>query len=123
MRHAPYFQYLADKYQERANFLGIYITEAHAADEWPIGPTISFCSQPKSINERCQLAKKFVDENEIKFNVMVDSMDNSFENTFAAWPVRFYVIRNGELVFKAEPDTKEFAYEPAALSRWLKNNC
>jgi hypothetical protein len=121
LRHAPYFQHLADKYQEKANFLCVYITEAHAADEWPIGPTISFCSQPKSIEERCDLANKFVTENNIRFEVVVDSMENSFEKMFAAWPIRFYVIKNGELVFKAEPNLKDYAYDPTELSRWLKN--
>jgi len=123
LRHAPYFSQLASKFQGRANFLGIYITEAHASDEWPIGKTISFCSQPKKLQDRCVLAKKFVDDNQLEFPMMVDTMENQFDETFAAWPLRFYVIQNGKLVFKAQPNVQEYAYDPVELSRWLKTNC
>jgi len=47
-----------NKYKERAVFLVVYITEAHAKDEWPVGKTISFCNQPKALSERCALARK-----------------------------------------------------------------
>jgi len=54
--------------------------------------------------------------------VVVDTLNNEFESVFAAWPIRFYVIKNGELVFKAQPNTVHYAYDPTDLSKWLKDN-
>jgi len=101
--------------------LGVYLTEAHAADEWPVGPSISFCNQPKTIQDRCQLAQQYKEEAEISFPMMVDNMDNDFDKLFAAWPLRFYVIENGKLIFKAQPDLETFGYDPRVLSRFLRN--
>jgi hypothetical protein len=49
----PTFHSLSREFEGRAKFLGVYITEAHAADEWPInsgrfnGPGNSI-DQPKT---------------------------------------------------------------------------
>jgi len=123
LRYAPYFNKLANKYQGRAIFLGVYITEAHAADEWPVGKTISFCTQPKVLSDRIGLARKFVNDQQIEFPMVVDTMDNQFDEKFASWPLRFYIVQNGKLVFKAQPNLEEFSYDPKDLSLWLKSNC
>eukprot|EP01050_Picozoa_sp_SAG11_P004663 SAG11_NODE_303_length_11000_cov_7.979635_5_plen_171_part_00 len=36
----------------------VYIEEAHASDEWPVGALTSVCAQPKSLAERCELARR-----------------------------------------------------------------
>jgi len=122
LHHASYFEHLYNKYRERAIFLVVYITEAHAKDEWPVGKTISFCDQPKTLSERCELARKYSYDNNMTIPVVVDTMDNAFESVFAAWPVRFYVIKNGELVFKAQPNKEQYAYDPTELSKWLRSH-
>jgi len=96
------------------------VSEAHAADEWPIGPSISFCQQPKNVQERCVLANKYAKQTEISFPIVVDNIQNNFDNIFAAWPVRFYVVDGtGKLLFKAQPES--FGYDLRALARFLKN--
>jgi hypothetical protein len=122
LRHASFFQRLYTQYKERAIFLGVYITEAHAADEWPVGRSISFCNQPKDISERCGLARKFVDTTKLELPMLVDTMGNQFESTFAAWPVRFYVIKDGKLVFKAQPNLDDYAYDVLDLTDWLEGH-
>jgi len=111
-----------NKYKEMASFLIVYITEAHSRDEWPVGKTISFCDQPKTIQERSNLAKKYQEDNKLSIPVAVDLMENNFENKFAAWPVRFYVVQNGKLVFKAQPDKEFYGYDVNELSGWLERN-
>lgn len=101
----------------------MYITEAHAADEWPVGRSISFCNQPKETSERCILAKKFVETTKIEMPMLVDTIENQFETTFAAWPVRFFVIKNGKLLFKAQPNLEDYAYDVLDLSDWLSAHC
>jgi len=92
-------------------FVAVYITEAHAADEWPVGKTISFCNQPKTMAERLDLAAAFVKKHDYRVPMMVDSMHNSFHDVFACWPFRYYVIQHGHLIHKAEPAPKTFHYD------------
>jgi len=120
LRNAQYFEHLHQKYKGKAQFLGIYLTEAHAADEWPVGPSVSFCKQPQTRAERCELAVRLKEQYEITFPMLVDTMENEFDNTFAAWPLRYYVISNGKLIFKAQPDLKTFGYDTSVLSRFLR---
>lgn len=97
----------------------MYITEAHAADEWPVGPSISFCTQPKETSERCVLARKFVEKTKLDMPIVVDTLENQFESAFAAWPLRFFVVKDGKVVFKAQPNLDDYAYDVLDLSDWL----
>lgn len=53
--------------------------------------------------------------------MVVDTITNEFSETFAAWPIRFYLIEKGRtLVYKAQPDHK-MTYDsiPPALDKIL----
>jgi hypothetical protein len=115
-------QLFAD-YQKRVSFLAVYITEAHARDEWPVGKKISFCDQPTTLEARCALADKFLRDRECKLPMLVDTMDNDFQKNFAAWPFRFYIIQNGKLALKAQPDASNFTYDLQTIRGWLDANC
>jgi len=110
------------KYKDKAEFLIVYIMEAHAKDEWPVGKSVSFCDQPKVLEERCGLARKYKEEKGLSIEMGVDLMNNGFEKVFAAWPVRFYVVKEGKLVWKAQPNLEYYGYDPKDLSGWLKRN-
>jgi len=107
-------------------FLAVYIREAHARDEWPLGPTLSCVDQPKEIAQRAANARSYC----TKFSfdnipMLVDSLSDSFEKQFAAWPFRFYAITmdaQGQmrLGFKAQPKLEpEFCYDVTCLGDWL----
>jgi len=91
-------------------FIGVYITEAHASDEWPVGKSISCCTQPKSSKERCGLAKTFVEKRSYRFPILVDTIENKFQAAFAAWPFRFFIAKNNRLFYKAEPNALDLTY-------------
>jgi len=118
----PIVEKLHDEYKDKAVFAFVYITEAHAANEWPFGPTLSFCDQPTSLGERCGLARSFVNKFDCKVPMLVDGMDNSFEQHYAAWPVRFYVIKDDKLALKAQPNVEKYGYEIGQLRDWLASN-
>jgi len=121
--HASYFQELYATFNHQAQFLLVYISEAHSRDEWPIGSKISFCDQPKILQERCLLAEKFQKENQLTVPMAVDTMENDFDRVFSAWPVRSFVIKENKLVFKAQPDPEFYGYDFGCLEQWLKENC
>jgi len=91
------------KYARHVNFLTVYIVEAHACDEWPVGDPLKV-TQPLSTLERCGVARAFAKDYNYQLPLLVDHIDNNFSETFAAWPIRFYVIEGRKLVFKAQPD-------------------
>lgn len=111
---------LRSDFEGKAIVIAIYITEAHARDEWPIGSTISFCDQPTTLEERCTLAQHFIKEFNYQIPMLVDPIDNPFESKFAAWPFRFYIIENGILRMRAEPQKNSFVYELKHIREYLQ---
>jgi len=109
----PKLHELQEKYKEKAQFLFVYILEAHAQNEWPISS--SRCSpggkrviinQTNTIEERLTVANAFIDAFQLKIPVIIDSVQNDFEKVYASWPLRAYVIKNGTLIYKAQPGEK-----------------
>jgi hypothetical protein len=95
-----------DKYKDRAEFLTVYISEAHPDDEWQMDSNRKdkfVFNQPKTFEERKELAKVLVDRLEYRMPVAIDSLDNRAESVFGAWPERIYVLEpGGRIVFKGE---------------------
>lgn len=111
-------------------FVAVYICEAHAKDEWPAGPTLSFCAQPKKMEERLQLANQCHEKKQMKIPMLVDQMSNEFHEEFAAWPFRFYgatVEKDATealkftLAFKAHPHEGDYGYDVTDLGSWLQD--
>jgi len=102
----------------------VYITEAHAADEWPVGARISFTNQTRSVEERRVLATRFATDFGLSFPLLIDSMANGFMDAFAAWPMRFYIVKGGKVVLRAMPGQGEgaYGYDASVLSDWLAAN-
>lgn len=122
MTFKNYFESLNKKYTGKAVFLAVYISEAHAKDEWPIGNVFSFANQPVNQEERCTMAKLYIEKWKFETIPMyVDSMENTFQDDFAAWPFRFYGIENGnKLTLKAQPDMSCYSYDVTVVEKWLE---
>jgi hypothetical protein len=106
-----------------ADWKFVYIAEAHAMSEWPVrsgrfnrgrGPVIVE-NQPSTSVERCQLAQKFaldfdisLDSDCFEFLVDVCERQDPFEQAFAPWPLRLYVIRDGKLEWISQPKDCSF---------------
>ena len=104
----------------------VYIAEAHAADEWPIGSTRcagpgNSVARPTSLAERQALSRRMVEALRLDEGgppVYVDGMDDAFLETYAAWPVRIFGIgRDGRLARIAQPEAATFQLPP--LREWL----
>jgi ABC-type uncharacterized transport system ATPase subunit len=119
MRYAvPTLHAWQKEFSEKINFLCIYIAEAHATDEWPIssarssitGKAINF-RQAVSDEERIAAAKQFIKDYSFEIPTVIDLISNPFEEVFASWPLRFYVIHKGKLVYKAQPKNSTYEFE------------
>jgi len=103
----------------KANFLAVYISEAHAQDEWPLGNHVCL-NQHKTMEERLSVAKDFQEKYDFKLPLLVDTMENTLDNLYACWPERFFIIVDGKMELIAEP-TNAFGYERRQISRFLES--
>lgn len=89
----------------------VYTMEAHATDEWPIssaryepsGDAVAV-RQHQTIEERVEAAARFRATFGVPFEVLVDPMDNRFEEHFCTWPFRLYILQDEKVVWRAQPD-------------------
>ena len=122
----------------------VYIAEAHAQDEWPVGRMVSCCARPQSLSERVRLLQRLGSGKGQGHggigagvgaclrrwppgSVLVDTMDDGFATQYAAWPTRFYVLageRGDERVaFKAQPHESDCGYHLGDLADYLDAHC
>lgn len=116
----PAFNSLLEELGARVNFVGLYIVEAHAMDEWPIsssrangGRGVVAIEQPRSDQERCEVARRFQEDFHLRVPLLVDPVSNPFERLYAPWPLRFYILHKGEIAYIAQPHAGRF--DAAAL--------
>jgi len=93
-----------DAFKDVCDFVCVYITEAHAMDEWPVRTKNELCiKQHQTLQERCLVAKSLTNIYNFSVPVYVDTMDNHFQNTYAAWPLRAFIVQQGIMQFILEP--------------------
>jgi hypothetical protein len=111
------------EYKARAEFLVVYILEAHASDVWQmeanVRQNVVFAS-PRNYDERSALAESCVRKLNIDIPAVIDNFDNAVERAYTAWPDRLYVIdTNGRVAYKSKAGP--FGFHPeevrAALVR------
>jgi len=127
----PHLKSLATEFAGRAQFTMAYITEAHAQDVWPISSSrfahdgdAVLVSTPQTTAERCQLASNFARDYGLEswLPVVVDPIENPFEQSYAPWPIRFYVLSQGQdgvvkVALKLQPQGA--SYDLAEVRRFL----
>ena len=88
-----------------ATLAAVYIEEAHATDEWPISSQRESRAaapvaipQHKTLGDREAAARDFVGAYKVDAAltpVFLDTIENTFQTTYAAWPLRWYVFALG----------------------------
>lgn len=107
------------QFAEKVDFLLVYIAEAHADDEWPIGSDLVF-NQPKTLEDRQKIIMEFFQKTEFEWPCLMDNEKNEFDEIYSAWPLRFYIIDNyGRLPLIAEPQDGGY-YELPKIERAIQ---
>jgi hypothetical protein len=73
----------------------VYIEEAHASDGWqlPVNERQGVVfANPKSEQEREQVADACVRKLNIEIPALLDGVNNATERAYTGWPDRLYVI-------------------------------
>ena len=74
------------------------------------------------IEERIDVARRMKEEMEIdsKVEVLVDDMDDAFNKEFAAWPIRYFIAKEGRLLYKSENSIKDSRFDQVSLLKKTK---
>ena len=108
-------------YKDRADFLTVYVREAHPTDEWEMKSNVKddVCyAQPKTLEQRMAIAKDFTARFKFPLPFGIDEMGNAADAAYAAWPERLYVIdETGHVAYRG--GMGPFNYKPAEVREWL----
>ena len=95
---------IAKEFNDRVQFLCVYIKEAHPTDGSQSPPNIRdsvLYAQPTSEAERAKVAAACMLRFNFSFPMVLDNMTNEIEEKYKAWPERLYVLdRNGLVAWK-----------------------
>ena len=112
---------MAKRYEGQAQFLVVYITEAHPVEGWatPINSRLTYIKEPVNMFARTQVANTCMSDLQIDMPCVVDDMNNTVARAYRAWPDRLYIIAlNGDLAYVGPPGPKGFV--PDKLEEALK---
>jgi hypothetical protein len=103
------YQTFYENYLFVADIYIVYILEAHFVEKdengnfiggWPIGYQYNY-EQTKSIEDRRKMIKLLLDEYHPTIPILIDKMDNNFQNIYNPWPDRAFVFLNGKIKYVA----------------------
>lgn len=93
-----------EEFKDRLQFYCVYIQEAHPTDGRQSAQNLVdavLYEQPKSIEEREELAQVCVLRLNLKMPMLLDDMSNEVDRLYAALPDRLYLLdENGVVVFR-----------------------
>ena len=104
---------LADKYQNKANFLLVYVQEAHSEADWQ-----SSQNQREGVNlrpartfeEKTQHAALCTRKLQVTFPSVVDGMDRAVESAYHGWPSAIYIVgTDGRIAWSSRLGEQEFS--------------
>lgn len=111
------------RYGDQAEFLAVYVREAHAGDgAWPGKFTLDEAGtpihQPTQISERVGVAGRCCEVLEISMPLLVDELDDRVGKAYSGMPDRLYLIdRDGRVAFKS--GRGPFGFKPGELEQSL----
>ena len=107
-------------YKDHADFLTVYVREAHPTDEWQMKSNVKedVCyAQPKTLEQRVAIANDFVKRFNYPTQFGIDDMSNAANDAYAAWPERIYIIEQGRIAYRG--GMGPFNYHPEEARSWL----
>jgi len=110
------------QFKGHAEFLTVYIREAHPQDEWQMKANVTDGTcylQPRTLEDRVAIANDFVGRFQYPVPLAIDSIADIANRLYAGWPERLYVIdERGRIVYKG--GLGPFNYHPEEVHAWLE---
>ncbi len=115
------------EWREKAEFLMIYIREAHPESTLFLPSAegeekkLTKFTQTESLDHRIDNARQCTALLDVPFPVLVDGEDNAVKTAYAGWPNRLVVVApDGKVAWDSGKGPGGF--QPARLGSWLKEN-
>jgi hypothetical protein len=113
---------LHQRYEGRAEFLAVYVREAHPGDgAWPGGfknEEGTPINQPADTQQRVAVASQCSKKLEISMPLLVDEIDDRVGRAYSGMPDRLYIIdREGRVAFKS--GRGPFGFKPGEMEQAL----
>lgn len=105
-------------------FYLVYILEAHASDAWQVESNEKenvIYENPQDYDERINLAGTCSTNLGIEFPALVDTIENTAEIAYTAWPDRLYLIDGGgRIAYKS--DAGPFGFNTEHLAKAIEQH-
>jgi hypothetical protein len=109
------------RYKDRADFLAIYVREAHPTDGWalPFNEKVGISiAQPKAFEERLAAASTCCGSLKTTIPMVVDEIDDRAGVAYCGMPDRLYILdTNGRVAYKG--GRGPFGYKPLEMEQAL----
>ena len=86
---------MAASFGDKVRLFGVYIREAHADGEDQVLRNLDegiIYQQPKTSDERAEVAAACMLRHNFSFPMLLDNMDNEAEEKYISWPDRLYIV-------------------------------
>lgn len=123
---------LMKRWQPRqVHFLTVYVTEAHSEDGWKLegqyahddeynGNDDDFCFlYAKTQEDRQKMVEWLVEKKDFQMPIVLDSLKDTLMRAYNAWPIRLYVLRDGNIVYQGKQGP--FGYAPDEVDATLND--
>ena len=102
-----------------ADFIVVYILEAHATDGWAIPMNQYEISNHRSMEDRLAAASKLKHSSlPSNMTIVADAMSDNAARAYGALPERLYIVQNGVVAYQGLAGP--FKFYPADVDNWLE---
>ncbi|XP_031573548.1 type I iodothyronine deiodinase-like [Actinia tenebrosa] len=119
MERLQQFGEIVEEFSPIADFLTVYIEEAHPTDEWKLKNTPEI-PQHKTQEERCSAAQLLLSLRKLNSPLLLDSIDDNASKAFAATPIRLFIIQ--DKIVRYIGGVGPTFYNIQDVKKWLENN-
>lgn len=111
------FQRIVRQYADIADFVVVYIEEAHPSDGWASTDAPHQIPKHRCLEDRLRAAQLMLAEVPGS-NVVVDNMENSSNAAYGAYFERLYIVRDERVVYQGGRGPE--GYRISELRTWLE---
>jgi len=105
-------------YGNDVDFVAVYVREAHACDQWPLGKAVVI-PQHSTLSDRIAAARRFKEETAYEPTLLVDTMNNCFDEEYACWPERGFIIHESKIAYVCALDSEGALDWEDGIEEWL----
>ena len=95
------FKDLVAEFGDVADFVVIYIEEAHPTDEWFVHGLEHNYKQHQTLQQRFEAAELLTSQVDMPCPLLIDTMSDDANLKYAAVPERLYVISDGVVKYRS----------------------